>query len=283
MAVFRKKPTSVIRTSASKPESARNWFIFLKPLLVLLCVGFFYLVFINWSSILGLLDTQPLRIFHQTNKTEFTVYEDLDKKLSEKVRIPLPDTEQQLPSKAGESEKKVFIEEPLLKGYFSQNMQNIKDKLLELDWVKSVYVHKIYPDTLNITLIEHKPVAIWNNEKLLSDQGVVFSLPKGRFNSENLPILYGPDDKSKEVLEAWEKIKKDLSARQLALRTVAIDNRGSWTITLDNGVALRLGRGEWLPKIDRFVSIFPAIQVPEGKRLVYVDLRYEYGASVGFK
>lgn len=282
MAVFRKKTTSVIRTSASKPETPRNWFIFLKPLLVLLCVGCCYFLYSNWPSVLALLDTHPIRSFHQTNKTEFTIYSDLESKLTEKIKIPKPvaqhSSEQQ--SKLGEE---TFVEEPLLKGYFSQNMQHIKDKLLELGWIKSVYVHKIYPDQLSITLVEHKPVAIWNNEKLLSDDGVVFSLPKGRFNSQSLPILYGPDDKSKVVLEAWAKIKQDLSARQLGLRTVAMDNRGSWTITLDNGVALRLGRGEWLPKIDRFVTIFPDIQIPEGKRLAYVDLRYEHGASVGFR
>lgn len=61
-----------------------------------------------------------------------------------------------------------------------------------------------------------------------------------------------------------------------------MDSRGAWSIRLDNGVELKLGRGEWLPKIDRFVTIFPEIDIPEGKRLSYVDLRYEHGASVGF-
>ena len=62
-----------------------------------------------------------------------------------------------------------------------------------------------------------------------------------------------------------------------------MDNRGSWAITLSNNVELRLGRGEWTPKIDRFVAIFPKINVPEGQQLAYVDLRYEHGAAVGFR
>lgn len=283
MAVLRKKPTSVIRTSASKPDLPRNWFMLIKPLLVLLCVIVGYVVFSNWSAILEKLDTQPIRSFYQTHKTEFTTYDDLKNKLSETVKIPITEASQPVLADANEPKKEQeFREEPLLKGYFSQNMQQIKDRLLELDWVSAVYVHKIYPDKLRITLIEHKPVAVWNDEKFLSDQGVVFSLPKDRFDAKNLPILYGSNDKSKVVLEAWGKIKQDLSARQLGLRAVAMDNRGSWTISLDNGVELRLGRGEWLPKIDRFVGLFPDIQVPEGKRLAYVDLRYEHGASVGF-
>lgn len=255
MAVFRKKTTSVIRTSASKPETPRNWFIFLKPLLVLLCVTLLYVVAINWSAILEGMDKSPIRAYALTHQPQYTTNEDIRERLAQ---------------------------EPALKGYFSQDIQEVKEKLLEMPWVKDVSVRKIYPDKLSITLFEHRPVAVWNKHQLLSEQGNVFQLPKERFEQQGLPILFGPDDKSKQVLEAWAKIQQDLSSRGLVLRSVAIDNRGSWTITLDNSVELRLGRGEWLPKIDRFVSIFSDINVPEGKRLAYVDLRYEYGASVGF-
>lgn len=255
MAVFRKKPTSVIRTSVSKPDSPRNWFIFLKPLLVLLCVTLFYLVAINWSVLLERLDSSPIRSYALTHQPRYTTNEDIRERLAK---------------------------EPSLKGYFSQDIQEVKAKLLEMPWVKDVSVRKIYPDKLSITLLEHRPVAVWNNQQLLSEYGNVFQLPKGRVEQEGLPILFGPDDQSKHVLEAWKKIQQDLSSRGLGLHSVAIDNRGSWTITLGNGLELRLGRGEWLPKIDRFVAIFPDIDVPEGKRLAYVDLRYEHGASVGF-
>ena len=61
-----------------------------------------------------------------------------------------------------------------------------------------------------------------------------------------------------------------------------MDSRGAWSIILSNNVELKLGRGEWTSKIDRFMLIFPEIDIPEGQRLAYVDLRYEHGAAVGF-
>ena len=143
-------------------------------------------------------------------------------------------------------------------------------------------VRKSYPDRLSISLVEHKPVAVWNNIHYLSDQGVVFSLPPERFDKTGLPIMFGPDAESKEVLEAWGKIQTELAFRNLSLKSLAMDNRGSWSITLANNIELRLGRGEWTPKIDRFMMIFPDIEIPEGQRLGYVDLRYEHGAAVGF-
>lgn len=252
---FRKKPTSVIRTRASKPEAPIHWWVYLKPALLLIALLFVYMAYSNGSSWLELLDKSPIKSYALTHKTQFTTNADIRETLSK---------------------------EPVLKGYFGQDIQQVKEKFLAIPWVKEVAVRKVYPDRLSITLVEHRPVAIWNDRFLVSDQGVVFSLPQDRFERAGLPELYGPDSESKKVLGAWYKIQKDLQSRNLVLKSIKTDIRGSWTIVLGNNVELRLGRGEWLPKIDRFVTIFPEIDIPEGKRLAYVDLRYEHGASVGF-
>ncbi|WP_301099527.1 cell division protein FtsQ/DivIB [Otariodibacter sp.] len=252
---FRKKPTSVIRTNLSQPEYSKSWFNFIKPIIVVLCLLVAYGVYSQWSDLLSSLDNSPIKSYALTHKTKFTTNADI---------------------------RSVLSEEPELKGYFGQDIQELKDRFLTLSWVKDVSVRKIYPDRLSITLLEYTPVARWNDEHLVSQQGVVFDLPKDRFDSSQLPALYGPDVSSKKVLEAWYKIQKDLESRQLILKSISMDVRGSWSIVLDNQVELRLGRGDWLPKIDRFVTIFPEIEIPDGKRLSYVDLRYEHGASVGF-
>ncbi|OOH92369.1 cell division protein FtsQ [Pasteurellaceae bacterium 15-036681] len=255
MTVFRKKPVSVIRTKASKPPEPRNWSFVIKSGVVLVCVLFAYILYVNWSNVLNSLDRSPIKAYALTHKTQFTTNADI---------------------------RGILAKEPLLKGYFEQDISEVREKFLELSWIRDVVVRKVYPDRLSLTLLEHKPVAIWNDHHYLSEEGTVFSLPEGRFNSEGLPILYGIDSEGKVVLDAWMKIYSDLKSRNLVLRTVAMDNRGSWTIGLENGVELRLGRGKWLPKIDRFVDIFPEIDVPDGKRLSYVDLRYDHGAAVGF-
>ncbi|HGO5824413.1 TPA: cell division protein FtsQ/DivIB [Mannheimia haemolytica] len=258
MGIFRKKNSTNVRLNVLNPKtpaSPRKWLVFIKPLIVLLCTLFLFGVYSNWQNILESWDKTPIRAYALTHKTQFTTNADIRETLSR---------------------------EPTLKGYFGQNIQEVKDKLLTMSWVKDVVVRKLYPDRLSITLIEHKPVAVWNDVNFVSEQGVVFSLPKDRLDKTGLPLLYGPDSEGKSVLEAWNKIRADLNARKLDLTSVAVDNRGSWTIELSNQVELRLGRGEWTPKIDRFVTIFPEIIVPEGSRLAYVDLRYPYGAAVGF-
>lgn len=84
------------------------------------------------------------------------------------------------------------------------------------------------------------------------------------------------------MLEAWGQIYADFKAKNLMVKGVTIDERGAWQVTLDNDIILKLGRGDWKPKLDRFVTIFPQIEVPEGKRINYVDLRYaSLSAAVG--
>ena len=83
------------------------------------------------------------------------------------------------------------------------------------------------------------------------------------------------------MLDAWNRIYADLKQKGLNLKAVAIDARGAWQVVLDNDVVLKLGRGDWKTKLDRFVTIYPQIEIPEKKKLSYVDLRYASGASVG--
>lgn len=232
-----------------------KWFTSFKPLVVLFCFILMYALYVNWSSLLESLDKTPIRSYALTHKTQFTTNSDI---------------------------RETLAKNPILKGYFAQDIQEIKDKLMQLPWIKDVVVRKFYPDRLSISIVEHKPVAVWNNIYYISEQGTVFSLPPDRFDKTGLPIMFGPDSESKEVLKAWGRIQSELASRNLSLKSLAMDNRGSWSVTLSNNIELRLGRGEWTSKIDRFIMIFPQIEIPEGQRLAYVDLRYEHGASIGF-
>ncbi len=219
-----------------------------RPLILLLVILFGYIIYTNGTTWLEKLDQTPLNSYAVTNQLQFTTDTDIRDALA-----------------TGEP----------LKGYFGQDVKQIEERLTNIPWVHNVVVRKLWPNKLSLTIFEHQPIALWNDNKLLSNQGIVFSLPFDRINRIGFPVLYGPETEGKKVLAAWWKIKQDLIIRNLALKSVTIDKRGSWKISLSDGVELRLGRGDWLPKIDRFVKIFPQIQVPDGKIISYVDLRYK--------
>ena len=82
------------------------------------------------------------------------------------------------------------------------------------------------------------------------------------------------------MLDAWKRIYADFKAKNLIVKGIGIDTRGAWQATLSDDVVLKLGRGEWKSKLDRFVTIYPQIEVPINKKIEYVDLRYPTGAAV---
>lgn len=236
-------------------EQQHTFLVLIKPLLVLFCVGLVYFIYANWQSWLEKLDKEPISQVALLGNPQFTRYAD--------VR----DTILQL----GE-----------LKGFFGQDVDVIREQIQSLPWIKGAIVRKIWPNRLSIWVTEYQPAAIWNDTQLVSPQGEIFSLPFDKLKNPNLPQLSGADFQTEMVLDAWQRIYRLLTARQLGLKAVGVDERGSWQITLDNGIVLKLGRGDWNDKIERFVTIYPQIEVPEHKKLAYVDLRYKVGAAVGF-
>ncbi|QLB13361.1 cell division protein FtsQ [Bisgaardia hudsonensis] len=223
-------------------------------LLFILLLGIIIYIIINKQYYLDQLDNKPISGFALLSSNEFTTYDDVKDKL---------------------------LKMGTLKGFFTQDVNIIKEQIKTIPWVKDVVVRKIWPDRLSIWLSEYEPVAVWNDISAVSKEGEIFRLPPDRLKKNNLPRLSGPNYQSMLVLESWEYINNYLKKQDIKLKELGIDERGSWQATLDNDVILKLGRGKWNDKLDRFVTIYPQIEIPENKRLFYIDLRYSIGASVG--
>ncbi|MFU2089533.1 cell division protein FtsQ/DivIB [Avibacterium avium] len=244
------KATQNVRSGGQKSRI----FVPVKLLVVLLCLGLFFYAYSNWQNWLEKLDDRPISGFNLVGSPTFTTDSDV---------------------------REVIATMDDLKGFWGQDVNLVREQIQTIPWVKQAIVRKIWPDRLSILLSEYTPVAIWNDNEFVSPEGVVFKLPMDKLADKNLPQLAGPDYTSLAVLEAWKKIYSELKAKNLTLKSLRIDDREAWQLELENGVILKLGRGEWKSKLDRFVTIYPEIEVPENKRLAYVDLRYNVGAAVG--
>mgnify|MGYP000345395260 FL=1 len=257
MNVIKHKNTSSIKLGRSSNGERKFRFMFqIKLVLVLLFAGLGYFVYSNWQSWLESLDgDRKITAYALVGQNEFTTYSDV----------------QDVLLKMGE-----------LKGFWAQDVKQIREQLETIPWVKGAVVRKVWPNRLSIWLSEYQPVAIWNKTEFVTKDGIVFQLPMDKLKEKAFPYLGGPDYQNLKVLEAWGQIYADFKAKNLMVKGVTIDERGAWQVTLDNDIILKLGRGDWKPKLDRFVTIFPQIEVPEGKRINYVDLRYaSLSAAVG--
>lgn len=235
-------------------EKKSKYYFHIRAFFALLGALLVFSVYINWQTLLEKMDDKPMGAFALMGQKTFTTDADI---------------------------KESLLKMGALKGFWGQDVEPIQAQIEALPWVKNAVVRKIWPNRLSIWVTEYQPAAFWNHNQLVTQDGVVFQLPFERLNKQTLPYLGGPDYQSLKVLEAWNQIYADFKAKNLMAKGMTIDERGAWQVTLDNDIVLRLGRGEWKSKLERFVTIYPQIDVPENKKIDYVDLRYTAGAAVG--
>lgn len=134
-------------------------------------------------------------------------------------------------------------------------------------------------------LVEYVPIARWNDQHMVDAEGNAFSVPADRTSKQNLPMLYGPEGSENEVLQGYRDMGQVLAKDKFTLKVAAMTARRSWQLTLNNDIKLNLGRGDTMKRLQRFMELYPVLQQQaqtDGKRISYVDLRYDSGAAVGW-
>ena len=168
-------------------------------------------------------------------------------------------------------------------GFFTVNLRAIERSLESLAWVETAAARRQWPDTVLIKLGEQKAVARWGNEGLLNHHGEVFHPDQLNQSVGDLPVLFGPDGRGKELINRYEHFYELLSPLGLRLRVLAQDERRAWHMLLANGVKIALGRGELSSRLRRFLQVYPKVLAPRMSEVVSIDLRYTNGIAVSWK
>ncbi|WP_047681768.1 MULTISPECIES: cell division protein FtsQ [Xenorhabdus] len=166
--------------------------------------------------------------------------------------------------------------------FMTQDVNVIQEQIEQLPWIRQVTVRKQWPDELKIHLVEYVPYVRWNDTRMLDTEGRVFSLPIERSAGGHYPMLYGPEGKEKVVLAEYRTMAVQLAAHKMKLKAVIMTARNSWQLVLDNDIRLELGNKDQEERIQRFIELYPVLLKNTGKRVAYVDLRYDSGVAVGW-
>jgi cell division protein FtsQ len=174
--------------------------------------------------------------------------------------------------------------QPLLvgEGFMTADLGRIRATLLELPWVAEISVRRRWPSQLVVAVKEQEPIARWGEDGLLNRHGQVFR-PEALGEVATLPLLFGPDDLAADVVARYAELSQLLTAQGLRLASLGTDRRGSWSADLQGGVNLRIGTGDALTKLRRFVRVYRSGLEQEFAQVAYIDLRYSNGLAVGWQ
>ncbi len=166
-------------------------------------------------------------------------------------------------------------------GFFAVRLEDAQNAVSKLPWVDRAEVRKHWPDVLEIRLIEHKPFARWGADRLLSQQGRLLPI-KGIEVPKGLPQLDGPDARAADVVELYNESREMFAPTGVDVRGIALDQRGSWSLTLGNAAQVVVGRGDEDARLRlaRFARLMPKLLSQEGRPLQRADLRYTNGFAL---
>jgi len=174
------------------------------------------------------------------------------------------------------------IGEEISAGFVGADIDRIQQQIMAMPWIDQARIARRWPSRILITVTEQVPAAVWGDSGLLNTRGELF-VTKSRHVPAELPRLSGPDMRSSEVAMRYLAVREQLIPIGLDVRRVHLDARGSWEMTLGNGIEIRLGRKAVADRTDLFLDVVVDIISGRAMDIEYVDMRYGNGFTVGWK
>jgi cell division protein FtsQ len=179
------------------------------------------------------------------------------------------------------------VREELRGNFFTMRLTDARASLQRVPWVRSVALRREWPNRLEILVVEHAPLARWNDNALVNTDGDVFNAD---YDGE-LPQFTGPDGASGEMTERFAEFGAVLHRAGLTIGEMRLSARGGWELktAVTPELTIALGRSEPGERLTRFVDYYAksvGALARAGTRVEYADLRYRNGFAArvpGFK
>ncbi len=168
------------------------------------------------------------------------------------------------------------------KSYFATDLEDIKTELEQRPWVASAAVKRVWPGRLEIDIREKKPLAYWTDGRLVSRSGELFAPPNPEV-AGRLPRLAGPDDRVRDVIAMARNMSEQLVDYGLGFSGLTLETRGAWTLTLNSGIEVVLGRDQVERRFERFITVYENRLASRLDEVSRVDARYSNGVAVQWK
>lgn len=174
-------------------------------------------------------------------------------------------------------------------GYFTVDLNNVRDILMNRPWLKNVSLRRRWPATVNIFIEEQVPIAFWNDDSYVSDNGSVFT-PEFINKGLNLPVLRGPKGQHENVWQFMNVLYKEMALLEYEVVRLTLDDRRAWQLDVrglygkeSSQISVRLGRFDTEKRMLRFIHLLPALTADNGllnNDIKVIDMRYPNGFAV---
>jgi cell division protein FtsQ len=171
--------------------------------------------------------------------------------------------------------------------FFTSDLEQVRSTFEAVPWVRKASVRREWPNQLIVQVEEHEALGTWGDDgRLLSVKGDAFTANLAEADEDHeLPAFDGPAGSEKEVLARFAELRGLFAPVRLVPVSLSLSKRYAWTVRLDNGMSVELGREQgkdgMKARVQRLVSIYPQLvaRLQEG-RIDTIDMRYPNGLAL---
>ena len=154
------------------------------------------------------------------------------------------------------------------------NIDMIQENIISDEWISDVEVIKSFPSKLSIRIIQHLPLATYNNQ-IMSKNGILI---RSSSNFDNLPVIV---DKEKRPTVAYDILSSTLvSLKKIDLVVKKIEIYHSLIKIYTSSMVLISDKTNFNKNIQRLVPSFSDLKNTYGKKITSIDMRYSNGFAI---
>ena len=174
------------------------------------------------------------------------------------------------------------VEPMLASGLVRIDLDALRRVTLEVPGVREATVRRVWPDGLEIWVVERVAVARWGSGGYLEIDGTHFA-PADGASVEVLPVLSGPEGRHRQVLDLHIALARALEPFDMRIVATELSPRGVLYATLDNGPRLVMRPAAVDREFETFARTLATVMAGRLHEVSRVDFRYPTGFAVRMK
>lgn len=159
------------------------------------------------------------------------------------------------------------------------SLRKLQARLLQHPWVKNIDIQKSWPDVLQITIFERRPIANWGKQGFLDSEAKLY-FPEDYVMNTNLPFIEAPNDAVGDVFQVLQVIDK-ASYKYLKPTNIIFTDWGAIQVKFQNNIEVKLGHHYILRRLQRFYQVVNKHEFADClKKYCIFDMRYAKGFTL---
>jgi cell division protein FtsQ len=171
--------------------------------------------------------------------------------------------------------------------YFTLSLDEARRVFETVPWVAAASVRRVWPDRLVVELTEHRALGVWDDGRLLSDTGRLFTANPAEAEVYGpLADFSGPVALAPQAVQRYAAFNAQLAALGQKVAALEVSERASWSLATDAALAVQLGRDEPPGRVEQrlreLVATYPLFAAQSKTPPRRIDARYAHGFAVAF-